>query len=110
MCYIVSEICIGRRFTEECFYCYSQQIIPIVAKESLISHNLTKRAPEIHNFSYCNTIYYPKPSQTKRGSVFELKILFHTNINNKNTFKIVCRMQCFKIGMQFNVSDVKCNV
>ena len=38
----MSEICIGGRFLEDCFYCYSQQIISAVAKESLIPYNLTQ--------------------------------------------------------------------
>ena len=29
--------------------CYSQQIISSVAKESLITYNLTQRAPEVQN-------------------------------------------------------------
>ena len=49
MYYIVSEICIGGRFLEYCFYCYSQQIISSVANESLISYKLLKRAPETQN-------------------------------------------------------------
>ena len=27
------------------------------------------------------------------------------NINNKNKCKVVCKMQCLKNGLQFNVSD-----
>ena len=46
--YIKSEICIGRRFSENCFHCYSQQIISAVANESLIPCSLI-RAPETHN-------------------------------------------------------------
>ena len=49
MYHIVSEIFIGGRFLEDCFYCYSQQIISAAANESLIPHNLTKRAPETKN-------------------------------------------------------------
>ena len=45
MYYIVSEICIGGHFLEDCFYCYSQQIKSAVANESLIPHNLMKKAP-----------------------------------------------------------------
>ena len=33
-------------FLEDYFYCYSQQVISAVDKESLIPHNLTHRAPE----------------------------------------------------------------
>ena len=47
--YIVSEICIGGRFLEDCFYCYSQQIISAVAKGSLISYNLIQKVPETQN-------------------------------------------------------------
>ena len=46
MYYIVSEICIGGRFLEDCFYCYSQQIVSALANESLITYKLIKRAPE----------------------------------------------------------------
>ena len=35
---IVSEICTGGRFSEDCFYCYSQQIISAVTNESLIPY------------------------------------------------------------------------
>ena len=45
--YIVSEIYVGKGFLKD--GCYSQQIISAVAKESLIPHNLTQRAPEIQN-------------------------------------------------------------
>ena len=34
------------RFLEYYFYCYSQQIVSVVAKESLIPYNLTKRVSE----------------------------------------------------------------
>ena len=46
MCYIVSEMCIGERFLEDCFQFYSQQIISAVANESVIPYNLIKRALE----------------------------------------------------------------
>ena len=46
MYHIVLEICIDERFLEDFFYCYSQQIIFAVAKESLIPYNLIKRALE----------------------------------------------------------------
>ena len=45
MYYIESDICIGGRFLEDCFYCYSQQIIYAVTNESLIPYNLIKKAP-----------------------------------------------------------------
>ena len=47
--YVVSEIRIGGRFLEECFYCYSQQIISDVVNVSLIPYNLIKRAPATQN-------------------------------------------------------------
>ena len=50
MYYIVSEICICGRFLEECFYCYSQQVISVVANKSLNSYNLIKRASETQTF------------------------------------------------------------
>ena len=49
MYYVVSEMCFGGGFSEDCFYCYSQQIITTVTNESLIPYNLLKQAPEIHN-------------------------------------------------------------
>ena len=56
MYYTVSQqICIGGRFLESFFYCYSQQILSAVAKESLILYNLRQRAPETQNFEYYNT-------------------------------------------------------
>ena len=45
----VSEICIGGRFLENCFYCYSQQIISALAKEFLIPCNLTHKEPKTQN-------------------------------------------------------------
>ena len=48
--YIVLEIYIGRRFLEDWFHCYSQQIISAVAKEYLISYNFTQRLSETHKF------------------------------------------------------------
>ena len=49
MYYIVSEICIGGRFLEDCFCCYIQQFISAVANEFLIPYNLINRAPETQN-------------------------------------------------------------
>ena len=51
MYYMVSEMYIGRRFLEDCFHCHSRQIRSVVAKESLISYNLTQRAPETGNLT-----------------------------------------------------------
>ena len=43
---MVSEIWIGGSFLEDCFYCYSQQIISAIANEFLIPYkDLMKRAP-----------------------------------------------------------------
>ena len=42
MYYIVSEICIGGCFQEDCFYCYSQKVISAVANKSIIFNNLIK--------------------------------------------------------------------
>ena len=48
--YIVSKICIGGRFLDDCFYCYSRWITPAIANESLTPYkNLIKRAPETQN-------------------------------------------------------------
>ena len=44
MYYIVSEICIGGCFLEDCFYCYFQQTKLDVANEFLIPYNLIKMA------------------------------------------------------------------
>ena len=49
--YIVSEIYIGRRFLEDWFYCYPQQIIYGVAKETLIPSNRIERVPEHIRFN-----------------------------------------------------------
>ena len=51
MYYIVSKICIGGRFFEDCFYCYSQKFISVVASESPIPYNLRKRAPGKQTFN-----------------------------------------------------------
>ena len=40
------EKCIGGRFLEDSFYCYSKNIISAVAKESLIPYNIVQRPPE----------------------------------------------------------------
>ena len=45
----MSEICIGRRFIEDSFYYYSQEIISALGKESLIPYKLIQRAPETQN-------------------------------------------------------------
>ena len=42
---MVSEICSGGPFLGDWFYFYCQQIKSAVTNESLISYNLTKRAP-----------------------------------------------------------------
>ena len=43
-CYVmynmVLEICIDRRLLEDCFYCYSQQVISAVANEFLIPYTI----------------------------------------------------------------------
>ena len=50
MYYIVSsKIFIGGHFLEDCFYCYSQQIISVLTNKSLILDNFIKRAPETLN-------------------------------------------------------------
>ena len=75
MYYIVLEICVGGSFLEDCFYCYSQQIISAVGSEYLIPNNLVKRAPETQNLQYCKTKCQPKPNQrnVKYSSVFRTK-------------------------------------
>ena len=43
--YIVSEICIGGHFLEECFYCYFRQIKSAGANESLVPYKHIKKEP-----------------------------------------------------------------
>ena len=71
---ITSEIYIGGRYLEDCFYCYFQQIISVVANEYLILYHLIKRAPETQSL-YCNTECPPKSNQkvVKYSSVFRTK-------------------------------------
>lgn len=52
------------RFLEDCFYCYSQQIIPSVANESLIPYNLTKRVTETQNL-YTEPLILPQTKSSK---------------------------------------------
>ena len=42
----VFEIDIGGRFSEDCFYYYSKQIISAATNESLTPYNVIKRAQE----------------------------------------------------------------
>ena len=72
MYYIVSEIYIGRRFLEGCFYYYSQKTMFAVAKESLIPDKPAQGAAKTQTFDTCNTECHPKPNQTniKFGSAF----------------------------------------
>ena len=53
MPYVVSEIYIGRHFLKNSGYL--QQIISVVAKESLIPNSLTQKSPGTQNFHYCNS-------------------------------------------------------
>ena len=39
-----------------------------------------------------------KQTKLNTTQVLEQKILFHTNINNENICKIVCKTQCLKNG------------
>ena len=75
MCYIAPVIYIGEHFLEECFYCYFQQFISVVASESPIPYNLIKRAPKTQNLYHCNTECLPKLNQkhVKYSSVFRTK-------------------------------------
>ena len=50
MYYIVSEIYIGRRFLEGCFYYYSQKTMFAVAKESLIPYKPAQGAAKTQTF------------------------------------------------------------
>ena len=51
MYYIVSKICIGGRFLEDHFYCYSQQVISAVAIASLIPYNQSKKSQKHRTFN-----------------------------------------------------------
>ena len=59
----VGNICLQTFLKKNCFYCYCQQIISVVAIESLIVFNL--RAPGTQKRQYCNTKYHPKPNQAR---------------------------------------------
>ena len=88
------QICIRRRFLEDCFYGYSQQIVSAVANESLIPYRLIKRSKQIKNKSNKKK----KKKYKIQISYWNKKILFYTNISNKNTRKIVCKIQCLKMA------------
>ena len=64
MYYIVSEICIGGCFQEDCFYCYSQKVISAVANKSIIFNNLIKDYQKYKTF---NTVKpNTNPNQIKK--------------------------------------------
>ena len=71
----MSEKYIGGRFLEDCLYCYPQKITSAVAKETLTRYISVQRAPEIQNFSYCNSECQLKTNQknVKYVSVFKEK-------------------------------------
>ena len=50
MSYIMSEICIGRRFLEDCFYCYALWIISAVAKNPWFPMTLYKEHQKQRTF------------------------------------------------------------
>ena len=85
------QIYIARRFLEDLFYSNSQQFIYSVAKESVISYKVIQRAPETLKTPLTPETPNVTPNQIKqmqnKAQFLELKILFHTNINNKNSFK-----------------------
>ena len=62
-------------FLENCFYCYSRQIISVEANESLIPYELIKGESKTQNPEYCNSKSRPKPNKknTKYSSVFRTK-------------------------------------
>ena len=64
MYYIVLEICISGRFLEDCFYCYSWQIMFVMANESLIPSNLIKEHQKQRTFNTVTT--NTTPSQIKK--------------------------------------------
>ena len=85
----MSEICIGGRFLEDYFSCYSQQLLSVVANESLIPYYFIKRSAETQNLWYCNSECQSKTNKNnvKYSLVFRTKDFLHTNRNNKNTCK-----------------------
>ena len=92
MYYIISEKWIRGHFLEDCFYCYSQQIISVVAKESLIPNNFIQRAPKNTEPS---KLWHRVTPQTKSKNVK----YGSTNVSNENKCKIVCKMQRLKNGL-----------
>ena len=90
MYYIVSEIYIGRRFLEDCFYCYFQQLVLAVVKESLQKYRT--KEPLI--------LQHRMPPQTKSNKwkirlSFLNKTFCSTQIQiMKNTSKTVYKMAC----------------
>ena len=75
------EIYIGGRFLEDCLYCYSQKIIPVVAKESLLPITLCKEHQKYRAFNTValNATAKPKKKEVKYDSFLKQK----TYINNK---------------------------
>ena len=68
--YIVSDMCIGGGFLEECFCCYSQQIISAVPSEFLIPYNLKNRtfntvAPNSNSNQIKKNVKYSLALRTK---------------------------------------------
>ena len=99
MYYIVSKICIGGRFLEDCFYCYSQQIISAVANESLIPYNLIKEHQKHRTFNTVTPNATPNQIKKNTAQFLEQMILFQKNISNKILYEVVFKMQCLKNGL-----------
>ena len=100
------QINIGGHFLKDT--CYSQQIISAVAKKSLICYNLTQITPE-----KTEPLILQLPPQTKSNkckiqfSFSERQLLFHTNINNKNKFKLLYKKQCLQNELYCDNDNIK---
>ena len=67
--------------------------------ESVNAYNFIKRVPEKQAFNTVTPNANPnqiKIDATNTAMFLDQKILFYRNINNKNTCKIVCKMECLK--------------
>ena len=78
--FVVSQIYSGKNFLKD--GCYFRQVISTVAKESLITSNLTQRTVETEGLYYCSAKCHGKPNQVnvKHGPVFSWN--YNTSRNN----------------------------
>ena len=114
MYYIVSEIIyIGIRFLKDC--CYFHQIMSAVAKEYLIPYNLTQTALETQNIMTpnptpkCHSLMDSPQNKSNKCKIqlrfFERQLLLHSNIENKNTRKLIFQKLILQNGLELNVSN-----